>query len=401
MRKILSILSFLLLSVATTMAQEKKTPAYYFEKGEVALDKKEYITAQAHFTECLRLDNHFAEAYRLRAITREHLHEMDKALTDYNIYVDLMPEDGDALFSRAILRFDGGQHLLARQDFLKVLTLPKGETKSISIGQEKYNVASLEILSSNSREKDFIFNYLGLIEIKLKRYDKAIAWLDSAIRLGPKVSSFWINRGTARMEKKDNAGALRDFEEALRLDPENSLAIHNIAIVTSQSGESTNSEQMLTEAIEKNKDMPYPRAARAYQRMQKNDLAGALEDYNEVIRIQPKAEEHYINRGTVKEMMKDFDGARKDFSKAIELNNKNEKAWMGHGNLASRLNKWPDAIEDYTVVITLNPKNGAAYYNRALAYKGINKMSHACSDLKAAEKLGLKIDLKLKEKVCK
>src|SRR5512138_3193109 len=74
-----------------------------FERGEKALANKEYFKAQAHYTEAVRLDPKYAEAYRSRAIAREYLGESAKALTDFNIYVDLRPEDSEALFNRAVL----------------------------------------------------------------------------------------------------------------------------------------------------------------------------------------------------------------------------------------------------------------------------------------------------------
>src|SRR6185436_15937331 len=86
-----------------------------FERGEKALENKEYFKAQAHYNEAIRLDPRYADAYRSRAISREHLGEGAKALTDYSIYVDLRPEDSEGLFNRAILRFEAKQYLPARQ----------------------------------------------------------------------------------------------------------------------------------------------------------------------------------------------------------------------------------------------------------------------------------------------
>ena len=403
MRKISLVLILLIPFSLKISGQEKKKPtaASYFEKGEKSLEKKEYITAQAHFTECLRLDPYFAEAYRTRAIVREHLGEKAKALTDYNIYIDLKPNDAEAIFSRAVLRFEAGQYLPARQDFLQLLTMPAGETNTVYFSQEKYKDAEAKIFTAQGTGKDYIYNYLGLIEIKIKRYDKAIPWLDSAIKLAPDNGSYWINRGTARMGNVEKGAAAADFEQALKLEPDNSLALHNLATLKAAAGESDSSEKLLSEAIEKNKNMPYPRAERAYQRFQKNDLNGALEDYNEVIKLEPKDEENYINRGLVKEKMKDHPGALKDFSMAIELNEKNEKAWLSRGNIMSKLNRQKEAIEDYTVAIALQPNYSLAYYNRAIACQSAGMMKEACTNLKTAEKLGIKVDLKIKEKICK
>ncbi|CAN5442874.1 hypothetical protein BH10BAC4_BH10BAC4_22760 [soil metagenome] len=401
MRKIAAIVTILVLISITGTSQDKKTPQFWFEKGEQALARKEYVAARAHFSECLRLDNRFADAYRLRAISQEHLGENERALTDYNIYVELKPEDPEALFSRGVLRFEANQFLPARQDFLKVLRAPKGETNTVYFGREKYNESNGKIFTAQNGGKDYVYNYLGLIETKLKRYDVAIGWLDSAVKNSPNNASYLINRGSARLDKNDKAGAKADFENALKLEPDNSLAIHNLATLKAAAGEKESSELLLSEAIERNKNLPYPRADRAFQRMQKNDLAGALEDYNEVVKLEPRDYENYLNRGLVKEKMKDLQGALVDFSKAIELNDKDERSWLSRGNIMSKLARWKDAIEDYSVAIAHNPNYGLAFYNRAVANQHSGKLKEACDDLNKAIKFEVKVDVKMRDKVCR
>ncbi len=399
-RKIICILAFLLTIGTSTKAQKRLTATEYFEKGEVSLEKKEYFSAQAHFTECLRIDPLYAEAYRLRGITREHLGERAKALTDYNVYVDLKPNDPEAHFSRAILRFESGQYLLARQDFLMLLTLPPVETNTIYYRQEKYNAGATKIFTASHTGKDQIFNYLGLIETKVNRNDKAISWMDSALHLAPDNPSYWINRGTIKFDRKDYKGAMADLEEAIKLEPDNSLALHNMATVKSAMGETSASEILLSEAIEKNKDLPFPLAERGYQRLLKNDLKGALEDYDEVVRLEPLDEENFINRGLVKEKMKDLSGALKDFAKAIEINDKNERAWLSHGNIMSKMKNWNEAIDDYNVAIILDGTYALAFFNRAMAHVNVKNATAACKDLKRSEELGLRIEENLKKKIC-
>ncbi|HWA35267.1 MAG TPA: tetratricopeptide repeat protein, partial [Cyclobacteriaceae bacterium] len=378
----------------------KHNATHYFELGENALDRKEYVTAQAHFTECLRLDPSFADAYRLRAITREHLKDVSRALTDYNIYVSLKPDDPEVLFNRAVLRFESDQILPARQDFLQLLKMPRQETNMVYFSQEKYSDAGGKVFTYGHGGKENIYNYLGLIETKTKRYDKAIMWFDSALRFAPGNPSYLINRGITRLESKDIAGARADFAEALKQDPDNALAIHNLAVLKSFEGQ-TESEKLLTDAIEKNKNLPYPRAERAFYRMHNNDLAGALQDYNELVRMEPTVAEGYLNRGFVKERLKDLEGALQDFSKAISLDEKNPKAWLGRGNVMSKVGKWKEAVEDYTVAIGIDPDYNLAYYNRAMALSNSKKMEDACRDLKAAEKRGMTISPQVKVKICR
>jgi len=407
MGKISLIVAMLVLPVLTVMGQaasvaNRAKAIELYERGEKALANKEYFKAQAHYTEALRYDPRYAEAYRSRAIAREYLGEAAKALTDFNIYVDLKPEDSEALFNRAVLRFEAKQYLPARQDFLKLLTMPASkETNTIYYSQEKFGNSGTNIQTAQSGKKDHIFNYLGQIETHLKRYTIAINWLDSAITLAPDNAPYFVNRGLARMERGDKSGAAEDYEKALLLDPDNSLALHNLAAIKSLGGDGESAEKLLSESIAKNDKLPYPRAERAYQRMQKGDLKGALEDYNEVIRMEPNEPDNYINRGILKEKMKDLPGALADFSHALKLNDKDPKAWVCRGNVVSKLGNWKESVEDYSAAIVNGPNYALAYFNRGIAYQNTGNHALACADLKNALRMGIKEAEKVIPKVCK
>jgi len=397
----LFVFGLLALIFTPVHAQDKKTPGYYFERGEQSMAKKEYISAQAHFTECIRLDPYFAEAYRLRGMVREQLGEKAKALTDFNVYVDLKPDNAEVLFERALLRFEAQQWIPARQDFLKLLTLSPGETNIVRYSQEKYNEGSVRITTRHSDAKDYIYNYLGLCESNIRRFTQALAWMDSAVKVAPDNPLYLINRSQVRSKASDNRGALADLQKALELDPENGLALHNLALLKQSGGDTEASEKLLTDAISKNERLPYPRAQRAYQRLEKNDLKGALEDYDEVIRLDPLDAENFVNRGIVKEKMHDLAGAATDFSKAIELDSKNPKAWLGHGNVQSKLARWKEAIADYSTALHLSPDYSLALYNRGIARTNAGLYKEACEDITAAAKSGVKVDAAIRLKACK
>lgn len=372
-----------------------------FDRGEKALANKEYFRAQAHYTEAIRLDPKYAEAYRSRGIAREYLGETAKALTDFNIYVDLRPEDSEALFNRAVLRFDSKQWLPARQDFLKLLTMPPSkETATIYYSQEKHGTDT-RISTAQGGLKDRIYSYLGQCETHIKRYPQAIAWLDSAIAVSPSTASYYVNRGVAKFERGDKAGAAADYELALKYDPDNSLATHNLAHLKSLGGDRAAADKLLSESIAKNEKLPYPRAERGYQRLQSGDYKGALEDFNEVVRLEPNDAENYLNRGLVKEKLKDLPGALSDYSHALKLDEKNARAWVCRGNLVSKLGNWKEAVEDYDVAIVLDPSYAIAYFNRGIAHQNTGNALAACEDLKTALKLGVKEAEAAIPKICK
>lgn len=399
----LTLLFAVLSCSAQTAAVANRAKAIeLFERGEKALANKEYFKAQAHYTEAIRLDPRYAEAYRSRGIAREHLGENAKALTDFSIYVDLKPEDSEALFNRALLRYEAKQYNPARIDFLKLLKMPPPrETGTIYYSQDRRGSDAPRIETAQGGFKDRIYNYLGQCETHLKFYPQAIRWLDSAIALSPTTSAYYVNRGVAKLERGDKAGAASDYELALKYDPDNALATHNLAHIKSLGGDQESAEKLLSESIAKNEKLAYPRAERGYQRMQSGDYKGALEDYSEVVRLEPDDPENYLNRGLVKEKLRDFAGALSDYSHALKLDEKNPRAWVCRGNVVSKLGNWKEALEDYDAAIILDKSYALAYFNRGIAHQRAGNAPAACEDLKAALKLGVKEAEKVIPKICK
>ena len=399
MKVLILFLIFSLMISAGTHAQSRREARHYFFEGEQAMEENKYALALAHYNECIRLDPYFMEAYHSRAAAREGLGDIKGALTDYSIYVDYKPGQPDALLSRAVLRYKLGQYLPAREDFVLLLTLPPGETNKIIFRQDAGGTDKI-FTQQGSNHAD-IFNYLGLIETKLKNYGIAFTYLDSALSLDPREPHYYDNRGIIKEHVMDTAGAIADYQRALQIDPSDGLAIHNLAVIKRSRGEQNASEKLLDDAILQNPSLPYPYAARAYYRLSHKNFKGARDDYDKVLELDKEDEESWLYRGMVKEKLNDDDGAFVDYTEAITLKNDYARAWLTRGNLLNKLNRQKDAIEDYSVAILWNPSYGLAFYNRAIARQKLSEIKEACEDLAQAEKLNVRIPVGLREKICR
>ena len=396
------LIAFLIIAWPTfAFSQDKRADSNrLYQQGEAAHNAGNYKLALEYLNKCLRESPGFADAYFTRGATREQLDDLRGANTDYNIYLELKPDQPEALLSRAIVRYQLGLYDQAKVDFQKLLTLPPGETNTIFFNQSASAKGSNQIITAQGNIKPQVYNYLGLVEIKLKNYKQAISWLDSAIQLKNKDADYFVNRGIAK-EAIEDSTAMQDYRTALSLQSNHALALHNIAVLKRKKGQSSSSEDELEKAIESDSSMLYPYLERAYQRMEGGYYKGALEDYNQALEIESKDAEIWLNRGHVKEKMDDLNGLYSDYTKAIELDEKFEKAWLNRGNVLSRQGRLEEAIEDYEVAITHNPEYAAAYYNRAIARQKEKKSVEACQDLNKAESLGLAIPEKMKKDICK
>ena len=382
-----------------SLSQDKRAdPKKLYEQGEAAHNAGNYKLALDYFNKCLRESPGFADAYFTRGSTREQLQDLSGANTDYNIYLELKPDQPEALLSRATVRYQLGLYEQSKEDFLKLLTLPVGETQTIFYNQSASASGSNQIVTAQGSIKPQIFNYLGLVETKLGHYQEAIIWLDSAISLRKKEADYYVNRGIAK-EGLNDTTAMQDYNTAILLRPDHAVALHNIAVLKRKNGTTTAND--LEKAIESDSSMLYPYLERAYQRMEGGYYKGALEDYDRALEIQDKDPEIWLNRGHVKEKLNDLKGAYADYTKAIELNEKFEKAWLNRGNVLSKQGRTEDAIQDYTVAITFNPDYANAYYNRAIAKQKLKQVAEACQDLQKAESLGMAVTEKVKKEICK
>jgi tetratricopeptide (TPR) repeat protein len=391
----------LIITLSSVLAQSNKSARALHKTAEEALAKKQLIRSLEILNECLIADPYFYDAYYTRGLVREQLTEFEEALTDYNIYLERMPDHTEALFSRATLRYKLGQYELAKADFIRLLDLPSGETTTVFFQLDQYSPSTTKIFTTQGSNMAYILNYIGLTETKLKNYEAAIKALDSAISLNPKDADQLVNRGLAKENNQDKAGAIEDYQVALAINPEHGLARHNLEALNGPKGSSEESQKILIESIERNPGLPYAHAQLAYSKFSAGDFKGALEEYDLAIEIDSTDVNYLFNRGLVKEKLKDYEGSIADFTNAIALKPDYESAWLNRGNVLTKLNILEEAIEDYSMAIFYNPHYATAYYNRALNKNKLGLVKEACEDLKKAEEFGMIVKKSVQDKICK
>jgi len=380
--------------------EKRRSASWYYRAGEVQLEKHNWPGARESFDACLHEDPMYTDAYYSRAIVHEHFDSLNSALVDYNIYLEFRPDHHEALFSRAQVRMRLNQNALAKDDLLKLRAMPPGPTTTVFFRQDAYTGAVDKVFTSKSSDKGYIFNALGMVDMKMENYEDAIQYFDSALVASPNDPDVLVNRGTAREKKADTTGAIADFQKALFYNPQHAIAKHNLGAISKGKNIEKLDLKLLDEAIEENPNMPFAYAERAYVNLQKGEFAKALKDYDRAILLDRKEPEYFLNRGLIKEKLKDLQGAYSDYTSAIKLKEGFEKAWLNRGNLLARLGKLNEAVEDYSVAIVHSPDYASAYFNRAMVLNRLHQRDLACKDLQTAERLGSKIDPKAWKSVC-
>jgi tetratricopeptide (TPR) repeat protein len=393
--KILTLTGLLLFSLvgkAQNLSAEKN-----YEQGQLEHSRGRFDKAIEQYNECLKKNPSFKEAYTGRAASKEQLLDLAGALTDYSIAIDLSPDNYDATLGRANVLYKLGRFSEAKEEYLKLLSLPPGETNTIYFQKSASPTGTMQITTAQSDLRPLILNYIGLTELKLRNFKQAKLWFDSALGFSPREADYYVNRGLAKTELQEE-NAVQDFERALKINPAHTAAL--AAMATTGQSDDKQKEDYLQHAIESDSTAVHPYLERGYQRLLNGFYKGALDDYNHALRIEEKNPEIWLNRGFVKEKMNDLAGAYRDYTMAITLKEDYPQAWLNRGNLLQRQGRLEQALEDYSIAIIYNPEYGAAYYNRAIVKERLKRKEESCLDARKAEELGVAVNEKLKLKVC-
>jgi tetratricopeptide (TPR) repeat protein/S1-C subfamily serine protease len=231
-----------------------------------------------------------------------------------------------------------------------------------------------------------LYNQKYAVLSDLKRYREAEVAINKAIELSPRAV-FYINRGNVRNELGDKQGAIDDYTQAIKINPNDALAYYNRGIVRNELGDKQGAIDDYTLAIKFNPNYAQAYYNRGNVRKDLGDKQGAIDDYTQAIKINPNFAQAYGNRGGVRSELGDNQGAIDDFNQAIKFNPNNANAYYGRGIVRNELGDKPGAIDDYTQAIKINPNDAKAYYNRGIVRYDLGDKPGAIDDYTLAIKI--------------
>ena len=208
----------------------------------------------------------------------------------------------------------------------------------------------------------------------------------------PFTANAYVNRGLARFRKGDHAGAIEDYNAALRIRPGLTVAYLNRAAALKASGDTAAAIKDLDKTISLKKDFFQAYTNRGSLHLDRGDPKAALADLNRSIELNDSVGESFYHRGFTHLAMKNFDAAIADFDRAIEL--EPNRAWSYQGRGAGWMFKGQmvRALENFHRAIEINPKIAWAYLNRGLIWVYLGDEAQAEKDFAAV--LRLKPELK-------
>lgn len=206
--------------------------------------------------------------------------------------------------------------------------------------------------SLQQMEDPFSFQLQGNQSYNLGNYLDAVSRYDRCIELAPLMSENYFLRGNAKAELGDYVGAKDDYDQAVRYKDRPLL----------------NWEPNTAKAA-KPSVLWSIYFSRGNVRAAVEDLEGALEDYNEAIRLGGQTDSRdsslYFNRGNVNTLLHNFDDANRDYQEAISLGSFH--ALFNRGNLLVSIGCFDEALQCYDESIGAGNDRSDLIYNRSRA----------------------------------
>lgn len=285
--------------------------------------------ALLHFTEALRQEPDFAKAYYNRGVVYMESKKYGLATPDFDRYILLSDDPGEAFFLRA-----RAHHLLGH-------------------------------------------------------FDRAFDCYTECIDKGVKVDESALFRAGFQYERADYKGAIDDYTRCLAVQRDNAAAYHDrgSAYLMNEQVEMAIADYLTAIKTDPGMARAYSNLGAAYRKQGK--YAESLQELTQAVRLDPDNALAVNSRGYAFYLLEDYEKAERDFRSAIDLD---PRYALAHNNLASSLIKqerYREAIDQASMAIQLNADYGHAYLNRGIAREMVRDMVGACADWQKADELSI------------
>lgn len=149
-------------------------------------------------------------------------------------------------------------------------------------------------------------------------FDEANKYYEEMIRLFPLNYYGWFKRGLTRRKNDDNKGAIEDYTKSISLEPVYQ-AFANRAVAFLALNDKESALKDLNEALRLNPNDDIALRNRGQLKIVQGDFLESINDFDEAIKISPENPHSFHCRAFAKYKINDKKGAKEDWKKALDM----------------------------------------------------------------------------------
>jgi tetratricopeptide (TPR) repeat protein len=207
---------------------EPGNPHGFFVRGSALFERKEDARAIADYSRAIALDPHYAAALSKRATTYRRVGDSAKAIADYDRLIALDRNDATSWIERGATYFEAHRDERGLQDYDQAVRIAgqyawpwsarcwaRGLAGRLDEALADCNAALRIDPDEDAGTSESAFANRGVLRLKLKDYDAAIADFDASLKHDPHLARALYGRGLARAKQGDAKGAEADLTAAI------------------------------------------------------------------------------------------------------------------------------------------------------------------------------------------
>ena len=322
-----------------------------------------YTDAMTFYTEAIARTPQNALCYNNRGVHRgNEKKDHENALIDFTKAIEVFPAYVVALANRGVTYEN--------------------------LGRNRDAVADLEAaLRHRPDDPDALFR-IGNLRYLLNDFSGAANYYNRVLGTNNLYPRIYSKRAGSEAMLGQAQEALRDAEEALRIDRKDEEAYNNRGLARRLAGRYNEAIADFDSAISIKKDYSRPYNNRGTVYLALGNAEKALDDFSEAIALDSLFADAYSNRGSVEHRLGRYEEALTDLNTAIRFNPNFADAYQNRGVVKNMLRQFSQAVTDFNEAIALKPQNGGAYFGRGISKMYLQDHTGSCDDWRRAVALG-------------
>ncbi|NXL07253.1 TTC6 protein, partial [Mesembrinibis cayennensis] len=332
-------------------------------RGLLYMELGDYASTCEDFKEATLLSPDDSQIFQALGICYHRLHEFEEAVRSFDQVLKLDPVSVDAYVGRGNSYMESGCEAgckQAQKDFLRAVHLnPKCIKARICLG---YNLQALGKLQRAWSQFTVAIcidpkcraAYDGRASVCLQMGETFAAFQDTNASLKLTTTApLLTNRGVINQLMGYLPCAIKDYQQAISVDPNYALAYFNAANIYFHNRQFSQAYCYYSKVLQLDPRNESAVMNRAITNMLLNNIEEAKEDFEKAICLCPFSAAVYFNRANFYNGLKQYELAEKDISTALSIQPNDALMYKFRADIRGKLGFNKEAVEDYKQAISI------------------------------------------------